>query len=790
MTTVLVAGSVSLAQAQTPPAKPAAAADSEPALGSIEIGARPTSTTGDEARYERFRDLQNGAFSRIRFSKESSSYYVDLKAQNIGYHDQNYGATYNSRRVNVSFEWDSIPLNYSYLTSTPYTETSPGVFSLSSSARQQVQSRLAVGIPCAPGAPPAACGNPTQAAQALANRSIYVALANPFDLTAQRDTANVALRYSATRDLSLNLAVTSTRRDGHQPWGASFSFNNAVEVPLPLDNRTNDVSLGLEYASTKGMVRVGWDGSWFTNNIDSLTWDNPIRATDFSNGLAPPLGPFDPSGYSNGNGPAQGRMATAPDSSLNVISATGLYKMPSHTTVNGTLSVLSSKQDDTLIPWTINSLITPLMPGLPRATAQAEVRGYNGLFNFNSRPNKFLGITARYRFNSHDNRTPLFDAREYVRFDAVPEETGGESEQFDVTRDTLDVTGAFTLLPHATLRVGYLLDAVARTGRSFANMKDRGLKSSLDVVGNGHVTLRATYEWIVRTGEGFSESVLEDGGVQPGLRFYDESDRDRNRGTALVILSPTASFDIQASVAAGKDRYKGEGHDLGLLNADTLSVNVGATYSPSMKATAGVNYGRDTFSSLQVSRNANPPGTDYGSWFDPNRKWSLDHDETVNNFDAWVELNRLIQKTDISLSYNYADSDQAFVHGGPRVQELTANAALSGPSAILYPGFTIPAPCAAGLTTCFERLPNVTNTWQRLQADVRVFFTKNVGVGLAYWFEKFEVTDYATIDTNGSAALTGATGQPRIDYLSTLLLGYGNRPYKGNTGFLRLIYRF
>ena len=61
---------------------------------------------------------------------------------------------------------------------------------------------------------------------------------------------------------------------------------------------------------------------------------------------------------------------------------------------------------------------------------------------------------------------------------------------------------------------------------------------------------------------------------------------------------------------------------------------------------------------------------------------------------------------------------------------------------------------------------------------------------MAYWFEKFEVTDYATIDTNGSAALTGATGQPRIDYLSTLLLGYGNRPYKGNTGFLRLIYRF
>ena len=43
-----------------------------------------------------------------------------------------------------------------------------------------------------------------------------------------------------------------------------------------------------------------------------LTWDNPIRATDFNNGLLPPNGPYDPSGYSNGNGPAQGRMALAP----------------------------------------------------------------------------------------------------------------------------------------------------------------------------------------------------------------------------------------------------------------------------------------------------------------------------------------------------------------------------------------------------------------------------------------------------------------------------------------------
>ena len=35
-------------------------------------------------------------------------------------------------------------------------------------------------------------------------------------------------------------------------------------------------------------------------------------------------------------------------------------------------------------------------------------------------------------------------------------------------------------------------------------------------------------------------------------------------------------------------------------------------------------------------------------------------------------------------------------------------------------------PCAAGLTSCFQALPNVTNTWQALKADVKYMFTAKV----------------------------------------------------------------
>ena len=59
---------------------------------------------------------------------------------------------------------------------------------------------------------------------------------------------------------------------------------------MPIDQRNNELKAGTEWVNTKGMIRVDYWGSYFSNDIQTLTWDNPIRATDFTNGLLPPLG--------------------------------------------------------------------------------------------------------------------------------------------------------------------------------------------------------------------------------------------------------------------------------------------------------------------------------------------------------------------------------------------------------------------------------------------------------------------------------------------------------------------
>lgn len=55
-------------------------------------------------------------------------------------------------------------------------------------------------------------------------------------------------------------------------------------------------------------------------------------------------------------------------------------------------------------------------------------------------------------------------------------------------------------------------------------------------------------------------------------------------------------------------------------------------------------------------------------------------------------------------------------------------------------------------------------------------------MGVGYWYTKYDVNDFATIDLSD--------GSPRTDYIGSLMLGYGYRPFEANTGFMRLFYHF
>jgi hypothetical protein len=461
-----------------------------------------------------------------------------------------------------------------------------------------------------------------------------------------------------------------------------------------------------------------------------------------------------------------------------------MHKLASRTTLNGTLQFTSQTQDDDLIDWTINPLIDsptvhsafPHLAQLPRPTAEAEAQGINALINLSSRPFRRGTFTVRYRYNERDVQTPIFDATEYVRFDAVPEEIEhGTTAQYDTSRNIFDANFALTPVPWGTLRLGYGYEGVNRSGRGFADVGENILRATFDTYTSQYVTFRASYDMGWRRGEGFVETGVDyeegPGGTQPTLRYYDESDRDRRRASLLVSVMPRDTYDVWVQFGGGWDEYMSDdsvpverpGELFGLQKASSTSWNFGFNYHPTEMVTLGANYGHDTYSSLQESRNANPPPDP--TWTDPARNWTLDNDDGVNTFGLFMDLLRPFRNTDIRFSYDLSDSNNAFVHGGPRIDSLTA-------------------------ANQFIPLPDVTNTWQRASVDVQYFLNSRTGIGVGWYFEDLEVIDFNTVDTNGPVSFEGETGDPRLDWLGGLTLGYGNRAYTGNTFQARVIYKF
>ena len=205
----------------------------------------------------------------------------------------------------MSGVFDSIPINYFYDVNSFWGTDGRGRFTLPLDIRQGVQGPTnanndgrAVGVPCAPGGPPATCNSST-VAQALANRSVYAntgLFPQTQDIQVRRNIVAGTVRYISSPAFSIKLDASTTSRNGNMPWAASYGFNNVNEVAVPIDQRNNELKANTEWVGDKGMVKLDYWGSSFSNDIQTLTWDNPIRATDFNNGLAPRSGPYDPSG--------------------------------------------------------------------------------------------------------------------------------------------------------------------------------------------------------------------------------------------------------------------------------------------------------------------------------------------------------------------------------------------------------------------------------------------------------------------------------------------------------------
>ena len=692
------------ARAQTPAPPQPAAAPTAPAvrIGEVDFGARASSISGDAARYQRFRDFRSGpTVDRFRYARETQEWSAQAAIDHPGYRDQRYLASFERYgKVRGSVEWNQIPLFYGEETRTPFRAASDGVFRLDDATQTAIQN-----------------GTATTAA--------FVAQSDPFELRSRRDVADVRLAYAASRAVDLRVSFLSTGREGAQPWGAAFGQSTPVELPVPVDHRTNNLGVAAEWSTERAMARLAYDGSWFRNAVETLVFDNPLRITD-----SPTV-------------PAQGRMALWPDSTAHTVSATGSLALPARSRAFAYVSVGSWLQDQELLPFTINTAIAPIP--LARTSAEAEARIVSMNYRLTSRPTPILWLNGQYRLYDYDNRTPHFAVGQYVRTDsAVATSQTGGSEPFGYTRHFVDLDASFTPLTFAAFRVGYGAEHDDRTFRFFEQTTEHVVRASIDSTALAWGSLRLQYDHSVRTGEGLDEQVLSDIGEQVSLRQFDISNRTRDRVTAIVQVVPAAAIGLNGSIGIGQESRPDVA--FGLQDNDLRSFTAGVDVAPRDEISFGLTYGFETYTTLQRSRQANP-GVQFN---DPTRDWSTDLNEDVHTVTASVDLPQVTARTGAGVSYDYVHSRAQYLY-------------------LLPAGSTLTPPV---------QLSPVRNEIQRATATVRHSLTTRVALGVAYAYDYYDVDDFALSP--------GTLNSPVLPTMLSLM--YQWRPYTAHTGSVRVIY--
>ncbi len=101
--------------------------------------------------------------------------------------------------------------------------------------------------------------------------------ASDLELTRKKSRTRFDLTLSA--NWKAFASYTRERREGSRPFGAVFGGGGGggnVEIPESIDYNTQDVLAGLQFANALTSFNVQAAGSFFRNDIDTMTVREPV----------------------------------------------------------------------------------------------------------------------------------------------------------------------------------------------------------------------------------------------------------------------------------------------------------------------------------------------------------------------------------------------------------------------------------------------------------------------------------------------------------------------------------
>src|SRR5450631_758524 len=344
----------------------------------------------------------NGAFdirSQQAYDSDSATRWR-IRGTDLGLDTRNITGEYGTQGLfRVTAGLDEIIHNITDSYSTPYIGGTSGVLTLPATWMVPLVPRVSASAPNARG-----LSSNVSAASALVTGVLKAPTAAQLatsaaiqgaDLPAfgQEDLYTLRKRYSAGLDLmpspkwEFSVGGQHEDRNGAKPMGSiSATTGGDISTILadPIDQTTDTISAKLGYHDKGQFVQFAYNGSIFKNQVDALTWTNWAQpATSMT-------------------------MSSAPSNQSHQLALTAGYDFSSVTRVVASAAYTRNTQNDSF-------LVDTSTPLVPRTSLDGLV--VTDAFNvkLTSRPTKKLNLSLAYKFDEHDNKTPVSN---YAFYDA------------------------------------------------------------------------------------------------------------------------------------------------------------------------------------------------------------------------------------------------------------------------------------------------------------------------------------------------------------------------------------
>ena len=716
-----------------------------------EAGASTYDLSGNlPGKFQEHREVPRGFFVRaldLDYIDKESPWSAWLHALDVRERDQRIAAeVWRIGRLRTQLSWDEIPTFFSR-SPTFEVQTAPGVLQVSPLIRAGFQSVV-------DGQPPQ---NVPPEFLALVRNEL--AVAPRIDVGFRRETGLFRQSVTPAENWEFHFQAQHIHRTGNRPLGTGTFARQAngpagdgiwealgIELPAPVDDRTENLNAGARLSGRTWHVGVDYDYSLYRDQISSITYENPFRVTD---AIA-----TTPGGNVGRERFVRAQIATAPDTDFQRVTLQAGWDFARDSQVRGVFAWGRSKQNDPFLPFTLNTALTA--PGLnlqspsslPALSLDGKVRTINQDYAVVSRALKAMTLRLEYRSEDQDNQTPQYLFPGVSRFGDSYFLTAVDYYNIPImnlpssfTRQQAIASGRWDVSSVLAATLEYRWEAWNRTFRDVRRTDENAGRARLDITPSRDVTIRADYQygkrdpdlyktvpftfvpatnsWVVTPTTVFDPTVPLEFNL---LRRYDETARRQHDGKLWADVHLNKALTFSASLRYLRDKYADGFYG---LTSDESRVATGeVNWTPGDHGYFYASYTRqeDKLEYLGIGHlipGAVPGVTACCAVYPIANTWDRSSHSTLNS---------------VQIGLNFATTGERWT--------FDASYALSDARDVIHTFNPFPIQANSPYTAGAYNDPDTRDRFQELRVSVAYQIRRGLDVGVRYRYEPYRSNDF------------------------------------------------